>query len=112
VSISVLPASSTVFTGLREEGGLALAEAMLIGTPVIVLAHGGARTIASSTTDPDRVVLVAPDDPRTTAIQIGRAMTRFSHALSQRHDPMLDGAAAAQVLRTAVEGVCDAAVSR
>ncbi len=112
VLIAVRRAAAAVFTGLREEGGLALAEAMLIGTPVIVLAHGGARTIASSTTDPDRVVLVAPDDPRTTAIQIGRAMTRFSRSLSQRHDPMLDGAAAAQVLRTAVEGVCDAAVSR
>ena len=112
VLIAVRRAAAAVFTGLREEGGLALAEAMLVGTPVIVLAHGGARTIASSSTDPDRVVLVAPSDRRTTAIQIGRAMTRFSQSLSQRDDPMLDGAAAAQVLRTAVEGVCVAAVSR
>lgn len=109
---AVRRAAAAVFTGLREEGGLALAEAMLVGTPVIVLAHGGARTIASSTTDPDRVVLVAPDNPRATAMQIGRAMTRFSQSPSARHDPMLDGSAAAQILRTAIEGVCDAAASR
>jgi len=112
VVIAVRRAAAVVFTGLREEGGVALAEAMLVGAPVIVLAHGGARTIASSTTDPDRVVLVAPDSPRATAIQIGRAMTRFSQSPSPRQDPMLDGAAAAQILRTAVEGVCDAMADR
>ena len=51
---------------MREEGGLALAEAMLSGAPVIVLAHGGARTIAERALDPSRVTLIEPagvDDP-------------------------------------------------
>ncbi len=37
--------AAAVFTGLREEGGLALAESMLRGVPAIVLGHGGARVI-------------------------------------------------------------------
>ena len=38
-------AAAVIFTGLREEGGITLAEAMLLGTPVIVLAHGGAARL-------------------------------------------------------------------
>ena len=44
-------ATVAVFTGLREEGGLALAEAMVLGTPVVVLENGGAATIASTEAD-------------------------------------------------------------
>lgn len=43
----VASASAALFHGLREEGGLARAEAMSMGTPVVVLSHGGPRDIAA-----------------------------------------------------------------
>jgi glycosyltransferase involved in cell wall biosynthesis len=109
---AVRTAAAAVFTGLREEGGLALAEAMLVGTPVVVLAHGGAEAIAACTTDPDRVVLVRPADPTSTAMRIGRAMSQFSESPSDRHDSMLDTTAAARRLKAAVEEACDGATAR
>jgi glycosyltransferase involved in cell wall biosynthesis len=105
-------AAAAVFTGLREEGGLALAESMLVGTPVVVLAHGGPETIAACTTDPDRVVLVRPTDSASTAMRIGRAMSHFCDSPSDRQDSMLDTAAAARVLKTAIEEACDGAAAR
>jgi glycosyltransferase involved in cell wall biosynthesis len=99
-------AAAVVCTGLREEGGIALAEAMLVGAPVVVLAHGGARTIAAASRDPSRVALVVPADFATTARRIGSAMTHFTRNTPIRRDSMLDVARAEQTLRTAVERVC------
>jgi glycosyltransferase involved in cell wall biosynthesis len=70
--------AAAVFVGLREEGGIALAEAMLLGVPVIVLGNGGARTVAEATTDPSRVALVPPGSATETARRLGEAMTLFS----------------------------------
>ena len=82
--------AAAVFTGLREEGGMALAEAMLIGTPVIVLANGGARTIAEAATDPKRVILVPPRSVSQTAQDIAMAMTDFSRNMTMATDPTID----------------------
>jgi glycosyltransferase involved in cell wall biosynthesis len=101
-------AAAVVFTGLREEGGIALAEAMLVGAPVIVLAHGGAGTIARSASDSSRVALITPGDPVSTARRIGDAMTRFSEDRSVRTGPTLDVAEARRRLRVAVEEACRA----
>jgi glycosyltransferase involved in cell wall biosynthesis len=107
----VTTAAAVVFTGLREEGGIALAEAMLAGTPVIVLAHGGARTIAEATCDPDRVALIEPADLGTTACRIGAAMSQFSLRVARRRDPMLDPEQAKTRFRKEIEQVCFATLS-
>jgi glycosyltransferase involved in cell wall biosynthesis len=99
-------AGAVVFTGLREEGGLALAEAMLMGAPVIVLAHGGAGHIARSATDPSRVILVAPTTFEDTARRLGEAMTRFYQDPPLRCDPTLDVTESRRRLKVAVEEVC------
>lgn len=96
-------AAAAVYTGLREEGGLALAEAMLCGTPVIVLANGGAATIARAATDPARVALIEPADVDTTARRIGAAMARFSRQPQNSTEPLLDRAAAVRQLREAFD---------
>lgn len=67
-------ATAAIYTGLREEGGLALVEGMVHGVPVVVLGHGGARTVAEAATDPGRVRIVWPGRPAATARQIGRAI--------------------------------------
>jgi hypothetical protein len=92
-------AAAVVFTGLREEGGIALAEAMLAGSPVIVLANGGALTVAGSTTDPGRVALVPPGTITATAARIGEAMTRFVRHPVTATGPMLDQTASINVLK-------------
>lgn len=94
--------AAAVFTGLREEGGLALAEAMLTGTPVIVLAHGGAEAIAGASTDPDRVALIEPTTLSETARRMGEAMTRFSQTPSRKAGPTLDQGSARAALRAAL----------
>jgi len=67
-------ATVAVFTGMREEGGLALAEAMLLGTPVVVLANGGAATIARTATDPDCVSMVEPGSVSGTITAMAAAI--------------------------------------
>lgn len=83
-------AAATVFVGLREEGGIALAEALMCGIPVIVLAHGGARTVAADALDQSRVALIAPDRPAVVARQVGEAMTRFCRLSCADARPNLD----------------------
>lgn len=83
-------AAASVHTGLREEGGAALAEAMLGGVPVIVLAHGGARIVAEASRDPQRTALVEPGRPAEAARRLGEAMTRFVDDPPARRCPYLD----------------------
>jgi glycosyltransferase involved in cell wall biosynthesis len=97
----LVEARAAVFTGLREEGGIALAEAMLCGTPVVVLANGGAHTVAAASTDPARVALIVPGAINETARRIGEAMTAFSANPSARTDSMLDQGRARQILQAA-----------
>ena len=101
--------AAVVFTGLREEGGLALAEAMLSGAPVIVLGNGGARTIAAAGTDATRVALIEPSGPNETARRMAEAMTMFSRTPPTTSTPLLDQAAAKRVLRAVFEQACGAA---
>lgn len=83
-------AAGIVFAGLREEGGCALAEAMQMGVPVIVLAHGGARLIAESGTDPDRVALVAVGSARQTEQRMAHAMTTMCRRMAGGTGSYLD----------------------
>ena len=87
-------ARAALFTGLREEGGVALAEAMLQGTPVIVVDNGGAGTVARAATDPDRVRLVPVDGVRGTAAGLARAMEEFTDAPRLARSPLIDQAVA------------------
>jgi glycosyltransferase involved in cell wall biosynthesis len=96
-------ASAVVFTGLREEGGIALAEALLLGVPVIVLAHGGAATVAAAATDPERVALIPPAGIEETARRIGDAMARFTRRRPTPTPPLLDRAHWEAQLREAFE---------
>jgi glycosyltransferase involved in cell wall biosynthesis len=96
-------AAAAIFTGLREEGGLALAEAMMFGTPVVVLSHGGARTLAASAMDPSRVALIAPGPVEGVARGLGEAMTRFCDAASADHRPNLDPSRSHACLHAAVQ---------
>lgn len=96
-------AAACVFTGLREEGGAALAEAMQTGTPVIVLGWAGARVLAEASTDPTRTAVVQPGDPRSTARRLGEAMARFSAAPPTGTGPYLDQHGTRRALQRAVE---------
>lgn len=96
-------AAACVFTGLREEGGAALAEAMQTGTPVIVLGWAGARVLAEASTDPTRTAVVEPGQVRSTARRLGEAMARFSAAPPTGTGPFLDQHGTTQALQRAVE---------
>jgi len=95
-------AAATVFTGLREEGGLALAESLACGVPTIVLANGGARTIAELALDHRRVAFITPRRVAATSREIGAAMTRFCDDLNADPTPNLDVAHAMRDLHGAV----------
>ena len=96
-------AAAAVFTGVREEGGLALAEAMVLGTPVIVLDHGGPRALAASAGDDDRVRRVAPGTIRETVRRLAEAMTAAAKSPASSMAPLLDQAAARRALRESFE---------
>ena len=96
-------AAAVLFTGLREEGGVALAEAAMIGTPLVVLAHGGARAVVGNPTDPDRVALVEPADVATTARHLGEAMEHFVRHAPTGRGSLLDTGIAFEALRAAYD---------
>ena len=92
-----------VFTGLREEGGCALAEAMLAGAPVTVIDHGGAGLVAAASTDPSRMHAVKPTKAEQTVADLAAAMTQMSRHPSPATGSYLDQTATKQTLRAAVE---------
>jgi glycosyltransferase involved in cell wall biosynthesis len=85
-------AGAALFTGLREEGGVALVEAMLHGTPVVVLDHGGPHAIVATSTDPSRVAAVPPSSPRRTARALAGAIDHFCLDPVESIGPTLDQA--------------------
>jgi glycosyltransferase involved in cell wall biosynthesis len=95
-------AGAVVFAGVREEGGTALAEAMQRGAPVIVLANGGARTVAEAALDPARVRLVYPGSRDKIVTGFAAAMSHFHHAAGLANTPNLDTAAAHKQLEAAI----------
>jgi glycosyltransferase involved in cell wall biosynthesis len=114
VELETLPrlyagAEAVVFTGLREEGGASLAEAMGCGAPVVVLAHGGAATVASCTTDPARVRLVEPTSPARTIERLAAAMTGWPDAAVFARSGHLDRSGALRRLEAAFEQAVDRA---
>lgn len=98
----VAGARGALFTGVHEEGGLALAETLLLGIPTVVLAHGGARTIAESATDPSRVRLVAVTRLCDLAADLGRAMKDLD-TVGTASTPLLDQARFVSALEAATE---------
>ena len=94
--------AGAVYAGLREEGGCALAESMLAGCPVIVLGIGGARLIAETNTDPERVAIVEPTTADQTAEAMGAAMGRFSAHPSQHRGNYLDQESVEAAIQRAV----------
>lgn len=83
-------AGVALFTGLKEDGGMALCEAALHGTPIVVLAHGGARVIAEATSSPDKVAAITPKSAAATVEGIAAAITDQLARNSQSHLPSLD----------------------
>jgi hypothetical protein len=96
-------AAAVIFTGLREEGGIALAEALLLGVPVVVLAHGGAGAIAAAASDPTRVALVPPGTVAETARGLGEALERVALAAGTMTGPLLDSEGPRHLLRGAFD---------
>ena len=95
-------ASTVLFTGLREEGGLALAEAMYAARRIIVLDHGGAGAIARTATDPSRVALIPVGDVATVAASFARALEAHLDAAPIAGGPLIDREQAVAELRSAV----------
>ncbi len=95
-------ATTVLFTGLREEGGLALAEAMYAARRIIVIDHGGAGAIARCAIDPDRIALIPPGDIATTASEMADAITKHMSAPPTPDEPLLDRSAAVADLTSAI----------
>jgi hypothetical protein len=74
---------------------------------VIVLAHGGARTVALGALDASRVALIPPDRPATVARHVGEAMTRFCRDSGTDAGPNLDPGRSLTLL----EAVCREALA-
>lgn len=91
-------AGCIVFTGLHEEGGISLAEALTGGAPVVLLAVGGPRDIAGRLILPEQVVAVPPGEVAVTARRLGEAMQRLASAPPPTTAPLIDRDAAVRVL--------------
>jgi len=98
----VAGARGALFTGVHEEGGLALAETLLLGIPTVVLAHGGARTIAESAIDATRVRLVPVARLDDLVADLGRAMKELD-TVGKAAGPLLDQSRFIAALEAAAE---------
>lgn len=94
--------SAALFTGLYEEGGLALAEALATGVPTVLLDHGGAGTIARRARDPRRVARVPAGGVDDTARALGAVLGRFVADPPAGEGPLLDREAAVAELVAAL----------
>jgi glycosyltransferase involved in cell wall biosynthesis len=105
-------ATVAVYTGMREEGGLALAEAMLLGTPIVVLANGGAGTLARSSVDNLSVSLVEPLKVAQTVAAMATAIElqfeRSSALGNSGRTPLIDRQAAIAELERLVASAAQA----
>lgn len=95
-------ATTVLFTGLREEGGIALAEAMHAARRIVVLDHGGAGAIARFATDPTRVALIPPADVSTVAARFASAVEQHMDAGPVADIPLIDRQRAIADLAAAV----------
>ncbi len=96
-------ATTVVFTGLREEGGLALTEAMHSARRLIVLDHGGAGSMARRATEPNRVALIQPRSVEQVATDIGAALDAHFQSPQCNSSSLLDVDEALAELSAAVE---------
>lgn len=100
-------AAAALFTGMREEGGFALAEAMLLGTPVVVLANGGARTVAQSSIATAHTTLIevasVADTIRSMAAAIDGCIGTESDASSTERAPLIDQSTAVEDFERLIE---------
>jgi glycosyltransferase involved in cell wall biosynthesis len=72
----VAASTALLHPSLREEGGFAVAEALLVGTPVVALDRGGPAAMAELW-PPGSIDLVAPAGQRTTARRLAAALDRI-----------------------------------
>lgn len=100
---TIASAAACVFTGPSDEGGCALAEAMLAGAPVVVLGNGGQRVMAEASTDATRTAIIDPSSPRETARLLGRAMADFAASPPTASGAYLDQDGTKKRLRAALE---------
>ena len=73
----------------------------MVAKAVIVLAHGGARTLAGRAIDPRKVAAVKPEAWGDTARRLGEAMTRFVREPPPGMGPLLEQSAALEELEQA-----------
>jgi glycosyltransferase involved in cell wall biosynthesis len=103
-------AGAVLFAGVREEGGIGLAEALLAGAPVIVLDHGGAAAVVDRAVDPARVQRVPVGrSVADTVAGLAAAMVRWQGTAPQpAHEGNLDVAGARAELARVLAEVRDA----
>ncbi len=100
-------ATTVLFTGLREEGGLALAEAMYAARRLVVLDHGGAGSIARSAIEPDRVSLVPVASIDEVATGFAAAVDAHFAAEPVADRSLIDRKQAVAELADAVAAACN-----
>ncbi|MCH7669248.1 MAG: glycosyltransferase family 4 protein [Acidobacteria bacterium] len=91
-------AAATLYTGLREEGGLALAEGLMSGRPVIVIGNGGPLVLCSAAGNDKRIQIVAPNDADTVERELAQAIDHATLNDTTERAPMLTSEAAASHL--------------
>lgn len=109
----VREAGCVLFAGTNEDGGCALVEAMLLGAPVVVLAHSGpAEIVERWGTDPSRALLVPPGAPAAVAAGLAEAIGRLLARPPRGHDPHLDQAGATLAFMDLLEQAMAATAAR
>lgn len=91
-------ASAAIFTGLREEGGLALAEALYLGTPTIVLDLGGPSVITREVVDASQVTLIAARTESQTIKDFAQAMSAAHGVGTSDRSALIDRSAVTRAL--------------
>lgn len=98
-------ASAALFTGMREEGGMALAEGLLLGTPTITLDNGGPAIMARAVDDPTRVAVIDTSSAERALTETAEAIDRFTGEAMRPRTPLLDRPAMVERLRGFYESV-------
>ena len=96
-----------VHSALSDVASMALAEALVVGVPVVALDVLGARTMKSYMTEPEFMPLVEVHDPEQVITDLGRRMVELLDSTHYPTKPLLDREALRQQFVGYIDRACE-----
>jgi glycosyltransferase involved in cell wall biosynthesis len=96
-----------VHSAVSDAASMALAEALVVGVPVVALDVPGVRAMRESVSRPEFMALVSVHDPEQVIDELGRRMAVMLDTTKYPHEPLLDQDALRQRFVGYIDRACE-----